>query len=64
MRLDISHPLRVILAGLGGGHRVGHIGVFDQAGWTGLITDVILRRHGPRRAGGDVLRDLAGGTPL
>ncbi len=35
------------------------IGAFHQTGWTGLIADVILRRHGAVRAVGDVLRDLA-----
>ena len=35
------------------------IGAFHQTGWTGLIADVILRRHGAVRAFGDVLRDLA-----
>jgi hypothetical protein len=36
------------------------IGAFHQTGWTGLIADVILRRHGAVRAFGDVLRDIAG----
>ena len=36
------------------------IGAFHQTGWTGLIADLILRRHGAVRAFGDVLRDLAG----
>jgi hypothetical protein len=35
------------------------IGAFHQTGWTGLIADLILRRHGGVRAFGDVLRDLA-----
>ena len=35
------------------------IGAFHQTGWTGLIADVILRRHGAVRSVGDVLRDLA-----
>jgi hypothetical protein len=35
------------------------IGAFHQTGWTGLIADLILRRHGAVRALGDVLRDLA-----
>ena len=34
------------------------IGAFHQTGWTGLIADVILRRHGAVRSVGDVLRDL------
>ena len=34
------------------------IGAFHQTGWTGLIADVILRRHGAVRALSDVLRDL------
>ena len=34
------------------------IGAFHQTGWTGLIADLILRRHGAVRALGDVLRDL------
>ena len=36
------------------------IGAFHQTGWTGLIADVIRRRHGAVRSLGDVLRDLAG----
>jgi hypothetical protein len=35
------------------------LGAFHQTGWTGLIADVILRRHGAARAVGDVLRDLS-----
>jgi Glycosyl hydrolase family 63 C-terminal domain len=35
------------------------IGAFHQTGWTGLIGDLILRRHGAVRPLGDVLRDLA-----
>ena len=35
------------------------IGAFHQTGWTGLIADVIRRRHGAVRSLGDVLRDLA-----
>ena len=38
------------------------IGAFHQTGWTGLIADVILRRHGAVRSLGDVLRDPAGKT--
>jgi hypothetical protein len=38
------------------------IGAFHQTGWTGLIADVILRRHGAAPAVGDVLRDLAEGA--
>ena len=33
------------------------IGAFHQTGWTGLIADLILRRHGAVPALGDVLRD-------
>ena len=35
------------------------IGAFHQTGWTGLIADVILRRHGAVRPLGEVLRDTA-----
>jgi Mannosylglycerate hydrolase MGH1-like glycoside hydrolase domain len=35
------------------------LGAFHQTGWTGLIADLILRRHGAVRALGDVLRDLS-----
>ena len=35
------------------------IGAFHQTGWTGLIADLIVRRHGGVRAFGDVVRDLA-----
>jgi len=36
------------------------IGAFHQTGWTGLIADVILRRHGAVRALGSVLRQIGG----
>jgi hypothetical protein len=36
----------VILAGLGGGHRVGRVGAFHQTGRTGLIAGVMLCRRG------------------
>ncbi len=35
------------------------IGAFHQTGWTGLIADVVLRRHGAVRAIGDVVRDMS-----
>ena len=35
------------------------IGAFHQTGWTGLIGDLILRRHGAAPAIGDVLRAIA-----
>jgi len=35
------------------------IGAFHQTGWTGLIADLILRRHGGVRAIGDVVRELS-----
>ena len=35
------------------------LGAFHQTGWTGLIADVILRRHGAVPAFGDVLRDVS-----
>jgi hypothetical protein len=35
------------------------IGAFHQTGWTGLIADVILRRHGAVKSIGDVVRDLS-----
>jgi Mannosylglycerate hydrolase MGH1-like glycoside hydrolase domain len=34
------------------------IGASHQTGWTGVIADVIRRRHGAVRAVGDVIRDL------
>ncbi len=36
------------------------IGASHQTGWTGVIADVIRRRHGAVRAVGDVVRDLRG----
>jgi len=36
------------------------IGAFHQTGWTGLIADVILRRHGAIKSVGDVARDMIG----
>jgi len=35
------------------------IGAFHQTGWTGLIADVILRRHGAVKSIGDVARDMS-----
>ncbi len=40
------------------------IGAFHQTGWTGLIADVILRRHGAVKSIGDVVRDLASQAQL
>jgi hypothetical protein len=38
------------------------IGAFHQTGWTGLIADLILRRHGEVDAVGDVLRRISAGS--
>ena len=35
------------------------IGAFHQTGWTGLIADLILRRHGAVKSIGDVVRDVS-----
>ena len=40
------------------------IGAFHQTGWTGLIADVILRRHGSVTSVGDVARDLSSQAQL
>ncbi len=34
------------------------IGAFHQTGWTGVIADLIRRRHGEVEATGDVIRRL------
>ncbi|BCJ47606.1 glucosidase [Actinoplanes ianthinogenes] len=34
------------------------IGAFHQTGWTGLVADLILRRHGAVKSVGDVAREL------
>ena len=36
------------------------LGASHQTGWTGVVADVIRRRHGAVRSIGDVLRDLHG----
>jgi mannosylglycerate hydrolase MGH1-like protein/glycosyl hydrolase family 63 len=36
------------------------IGAFHQTGWTGLIADIILRRHGAVKSLGDIARELIG----
>jgi hypothetical protein len=36
------------------------IGAFHQAGWTGLVADLIRRRHGEVEALGDVIGRIAG----
>jgi hypothetical protein len=38
------------------------IGASHQTGWTGIVADVIRRRHGTVRAVGDMIRDLRPGT--
>jgi len=35
------------------------IGAFHQTGWTGLVADLIRRRHGEVEAVGDVIRRVA-----
>jgi hypothetical protein len=39
------------------------IGASHQTGWTGLIADLILRRHGSVRPVGDTVRELTTETP-
>jgi hypothetical protein len=39
------------------------LGASHQTGWTGLVADMIRRRHGAVRAIGDVVRDLQKETP-
>ena len=38
------------------------LGASHQTGWTGLIADVIRRRHGAVRSVGDVIRSLSPGA--
>ncbi len=38
------------------------LGASHQTGWTGLIADIIRRRHGGVRPAGDVFRDIGGET--
>jgi hypothetical protein len=38
------------------------IGASHQTGWTGLVADLILRRHGSVRPVGEVVRELTGQT--
>ena len=35
------------------------IGAFHQTGWTGLVADLILRRHGAVKSVGEVVRDVS-----
>jgi len=35
------------------------IGAFHQTGWTGLVADLILRRHGAVKSLGEVVRDVS-----
>ena len=39
------------------------LGASHQTGWTGLIADVIRRRHGALPSTGEVLADMGSGTP-
>jgi len=43
------------------GDNAAGIGAAHQTGWTGVIADLIRRRHGAVRAIGDVVRDLPEG---
>jgi hypothetical protein len=45
------------------GDNAAGIGASHQTGWTGVIADLIRRRHGAIRAIGDVVRDLPEGGP-
>ena len=59
MQADAAWKDNLIFSEYFHGDNGAAIGAFHQTGWTGLIADVILRRHGAVRALGDVLRDLA-----
>jgi len=39
------------------------IGAFHQTGWTGLVADLIRRRHGEVEAVGDVIRRVVAEAP-
>ena len=39
------------------------LGASHQTGWTGLIADVIRRRHGALPSTGEVLADMGARTP-
>ena len=59
MRTDPAWKDNLIFGEYFHGDNGAAIEAFHQIGWTGLIADLILRRHGAVRALGDVLRDLA-----
>jgi hypothetical protein len=39
------------------------LGASHQTGWTGLIADIIRRRHGALPSTGEVLADMGTSTP-
>ncbi len=57
MQTDPAWHDNVIFSEYFHGDNGAAIGAFHQTGWTGLIADVILRRHGAVQSIGDVARD-------
>jgi hypothetical protein len=58
MQADPAWKDNLIFSGYFLGDNGAAIGAFRRSGWTGLIADVILRRHGAVPPLGDVLHDL------
>jgi hypothetical protein len=56
----LSAAVAMMRAGLGyfHGDNGTALGAAHQTGWTGVIADVIRRRHGAVREVGDVVRDI------
>jgi hypothetical protein len=59
MQTDPAWKDNVIFSEYFHGDNGAALGAFHQTGWTGLIADLILRRHGAVRALGDVLREMS-----
>jgi hypothetical protein len=59
MQTDAAWKDNVIFSEYFHGDNGAAIGAFHQTGWTGLIADLILRRHGAVRSLGDILRELS-----
>ena len=59
MRSDPAWTDNLIFSEYFHGDNGAALGAFHQTGWTGLIADVIIRRHGNVPSVGDVLRDLS-----
>ena len=58
MQTDLAWHDNLIFSEYFHGDNGAAIGAFHQTGWTGVVADMIRRRHGEVPAIGDVLRQI------